>query len=240
MHAIKKNLWTAISIGSLVLIDQTLAQETSAAYTYETRYFCKSGQEPTADEIIARIEAPIYDQDVDTGELFSWGWFKHISGDTSRRLFIEIGPSPQSLYDGQIKAGRAFAANPEDVDRFRQICHSHTDHIWRTIEGVLDGTSDTLITVSFSCDLDAARSADKVLAEKLAPLLNALQEEGALEGWAWRQNLIGQGANRSLGLQGPNYADLLLTWEETERQMEAAFKREKTRCAPGARELWRR
>ena len=142
-------------------------QAATGKFFYETYYYCLPATEARIDEIIQRAEAPIYDAEVERGELSDWGWYAHRVGGRWRRLFMEVGPSQESLFAAQDRAGAAFASDfVNERDEFRNGCTSHEDYIWEATDGAHSPLPDggALIAAYLRCE--PGRKPDSVFADR--------------------------------------------------------------------------
>lgn len=95
-------------------------------------YFeCDSTREAQADEIVKETFAPVYDKQVEAGNLSSWGWMEHFIGGKYRRIATMTGPDHKSV----MKARSAVIAeldvkHEKAFNEFDSICGSHSDYMW--------------------------------------------------------------------------------------------------------------
>lgn len=97
---------------------------------------CDMNGEERADELVAKVFAPIYNKHVGEGELTSWNWLKHHVGGEWRRLLIMGASDHKTL----MKARDSILADFDDrkVERAatetNKICDSHQDYMWDILE----------------------------------------------------------------------------------------------------------
>lgn len=91
-------------------------------------YFkCDMSKEERADEIVAKVFAPIYDAHLGEGKLTSWGWMSHVVGGSYRRISTMTAENIETLM--KMRAQILGMDIPEGQE-FVKICGSHTDYIW--------------------------------------------------------------------------------------------------------------
>lgn len=94
----------------------------SAYYVCDTR-------EAAADEIVEKVFASVYDDNIGAGKLTSWGWAEHIVGGKYRRLATMTAEDWPSLFAARasiLEAGQ----DSELGSQFSEICSSHADYLW--------------------------------------------------------------------------------------------------------------
>lgn len=97
---------------------------------------CDMNGEERADELVARVFAPIYNKHVGEGELTSWNWLKHHVGGEWRRLLIMGAADHKTL----MKARDSIIADFDDrkteraATEMNEICDSHQDYMWDILE----------------------------------------------------------------------------------------------------------
>lgn len=92
-------------------------------------YFVCDSREPVADEIVETVFAPIYDAQVESGKLASWGWSEHIVGGEFRRLATMTSADWPTLFAAR-EAIIDAAGDSELATQFGEICDSHVDYMW--------------------------------------------------------------------------------------------------------------
>ena len=78
-------------------------------------------------------------------------------------------------------------------------------------EGSPAGTDRGAVSLSvyYVCDVNREGRADEIWAEKNAPMLNGLQEEGEIASWGWSSHLIGGRFRRLQTITGADYASVV-------------------------------
>lgn len=95
-------------------------------------YFeCDSSRETRADELVEKVFAPVYDKQVEAGNIASWGWMEHFIGGKYRRIATMTGNDHKAV----LKARNAVIAELDEsqekaFDEFDSICGSHSDYMW--------------------------------------------------------------------------------------------------------------
>jgi hypothetical protein len=214
-----KIIKTLLASISLVAISTAcLAQEEDAPehYSYSTYYEC-SGPLSVADEAIAgdveRLNGLIAD-----GSIKGWGWIAHHTGGQWSRIF---GYSADSL-DGLLDAGDAIngddgdaedadaADDADDGPTFNSVCTRHDDYIWRVENGMSREARGAVgFGVYLICDNSKEDRADEIVDEHVAPILNALVEEGALTSWGWLSHIVGGKYRRLQTMTATDHKSLL-------------------------------
>ena len=96
-------------------------------------YFeCDMGREAEADKIVRESFAPVYNRQIEQGNLVSWGWLQHNVGGQYRRLLAYTAADHkqmlrtrnaiyEELYDRRLRRVTL---------EFDDICPSHEDYMW--------------------------------------------------------------------------------------------------------------
>jgi hypothetical protein len=94
-------------------------------------YFVCDSREKEADAIVKTAFAPTLNAHVKEGKIASWNWLEHLAGGKYRRLLVLDGKDHKSAL-GYWKAfdEALSSAQPELLQRFSDICHSHSDYVW--------------------------------------------------------------------------------------------------------------
>ncbi len=93
---------------------------------------CDMNGEERADELVAKVFAPVYNKHVGEGKLTSWNWLKHNVGGEWRRALIMGAADHKTL----MRTRAAILAEYEDrkVERaakeMNEICGRHQDYMW--------------------------------------------------------------------------------------------------------------
>ena len=91
-------------------------------------YFkCDMSQEARADEIVAKVFAPIYDAHLGEGKLTSWGWLSHVVGGGYRKASTMTAENIETL---MAMRAEILSMDIHEGDEFVKICGSHQDYIW--------------------------------------------------------------------------------------------------------------
>ena len=97
---------------------------------FSTYLHCNEANESKADEVVKSAFAPIYDAQVEAGNLVSWGYMQHWVGGEYRRLLTMTATDLSTLMKGRDAAVNALLENEEAVAEFFASCTSHSDYIW--------------------------------------------------------------------------------------------------------------
>jgi hypothetical protein len=95
-------------------------------------YKCDSSKEERADEIVAKTFGPIYQKQVDDGNLVSWGWLQHNIGGDYRRLLTATATDFKTLLAvrDEIYEQSTTGRNERVSVEFDSICGPHRDYLW--------------------------------------------------------------------------------------------------------------
>ena len=95
-------------------------------------YKCDSSKEGRADEIVAKTFGPIYQKQVDDGNLVSWGWLQHNIGGDYRRLLTVTATDFKALLKArdEIYEQSTTGRNERVSVEFDSICGPHRDYLW--------------------------------------------------------------------------------------------------------------
>ncbi len=108
-----------------------LGQERAEA-GFSVYFQCDPSKEERADKLMREVLGPIYDQQIESGGLATWGWLKHNVGGEYRRLLTTTGTDHKSMMRSraavltQFNQGRTKRA----FTQFNEICSSHQDYMW--------------------------------------------------------------------------------------------------------------
>ena len=92
---------------------------------------CDFTEEDRASRIVDEVFADVYNKHVEEGTITGWGWLEHNIGGQYRRISVIAAPDLSSLLAARGAIFEdLFEENPIALDRFSQICDSHTDYIW--------------------------------------------------------------------------------------------------------------
>ena len=96
-----------------------------------TYMVCDFNEEDRADRIVENVLADIYNKHVEEGTITSWGWLEHNIGGQYRRISVIDATDVDALLAARSAIfGDMFEEAPIALDRFSEICDSHTDYIW--------------------------------------------------------------------------------------------------------------
>ena len=92
---------------------------------------CKMSKQERADELVETVFGPVYDAQVEAGDLVSWGWLEHSVGGKYRRLLTLRGKDHSGLLNTWGAAINALnEKHADEMDEFGEICYTHQDYIW--------------------------------------------------------------------------------------------------------------
>ncbi len=97
---------------------------------FSVYFICDESRETRADEIVKETIAPIYDAQVEAGEIVSWGWMEHLIGGKYRRIATTTAKDRKTLLAARGAALEKILANEAVSKEFNEICGSHSDYIW--------------------------------------------------------------------------------------------------------------
>lgn len=93
---------------------------------------CDINREERADQLVAKVFAPIYNRHVSDDELTTWNWLQHHVGGEWRRILTMGAADHKTL----MRAREAILAEFDDrkvkraAEEFNEICPSHQDYLW--------------------------------------------------------------------------------------------------------------
>ena len=120
-------VWT-VAAGS----DPTLEQGRPSV-ALSTYMVCDFTEEDRASRIVENVFADVYNKHVEEGTITGWSWLEHNIGGQYRRISVIDAVDMSSLLAARSAIFEdLFEENPIALDRFSQICDSHTDYIWET------------------------------------------------------------------------------------------------------------
>lgn len=100
------------------------------AFGFSTYLHCNEATESKADEIVKTVFAPIFDAEVASGSLVSWGYMEHWVGGEYRRLLTMTAKDLATLMKGRDRSVNALLAKTQEAAAFFASCTSHSDYIW--------------------------------------------------------------------------------------------------------------
>ena len=211
----KPGIIPAVLLAALIQAPQTMAQdENPTSFTYATYFYCDTGTQDQADELVKKNSAPYFDAAVADGTITGWGWMGHHTGGEWRRIQYHQSDSLAGLLKAQetINARIDKAMNGQD-DGFNAICSGHDDYIWQLEAG---GSAKTRGKAGLStyhvCDLNREERADEIIKTIFAPVLDKAVADGKLTSWGWQSHVVG-GKYRRLGtMTAGDHISLLQAW----------------------------
>ncbi len=200
-------------------------QASSTAYVYASYFACDPAGEARADEIIARNFKPHYDAAVEGGNLVSWSWLAHYVGGQWRRAHVLAATNMEDLLDASGALGEIIEeTTPEAGRAFTEVCPTHVDYIWESIEGVASGIigggrGPAGFSMYFECDITREERADTLMAEVFAPIYAGHIENGGLASWAWLKHNVGGHYRRLLTMTGESHKSLAAVRAQLQGQL---------------------
>jgi len=167
-------------------------EDAAGSYIYSTYFYCDVTRQDRADEIVEKLDKPIYDAAVDDGTITGWGWLVHHTGGKWRRAQYYMAPDIESLLSAQSTIGDQIEAkNKKMADESGAICNAHEDYIWRMLAGNEAGPRGSAgFSVYYVCDNREAQ-ADALVKTIFAPIYDRLVTEGKLVSWGWSEHIVG-------------------------------------------------
>lgn len=97
-------------------------------------HVCNMAEEDRADELVKKTFAPLYDAQVEKGNLETWGWMQHVIGGKYRRIETMTGKDHKSILKARNEIIEEVTARHEATgDEFTSICGAHSDYLWDII-----------------------------------------------------------------------------------------------------------
>jgi hypothetical protein len=97
---------------------------------FSTYFVCDEVRETEADDLVKESFAPLYDAQVEAGNLVSWGWMQHWVGGKYRRIATMSSKDFDSLMAARDSIVGSMVGMEEEGKKFSEICGSHTDYMW--------------------------------------------------------------------------------------------------------------
>ncbi len=182
---------TTLSLASTAVVAQAKAADN---YIYGTYHYCNTATQDRADEIMAKVNAPVWDAAVADGTVTSWGWVSHHTGGKWRRIQYHTAPTIEKLFAAQNSVGdKIEAANAKSGKEFSAICNAHDDYIWRTVAGgdASGVRGKAVFSVYYVCDESREGQADALVKAAFAPVYDKLVADGKLTSWGWHEHIVG-------------------------------------------------
>ena len=194
---------------SLWASGMAVAQEKDS-YSYATYFYCDVTQQERADEIVEKLNKPIYDAAVADGSITGWGWLAHHTGGKWRRVQFHQAPSIDALLAAQEKIGDQIEAKNKAMSQEAgKICNSHDDYIWKTVAGNSAARGKAGFSVYYVCDFGREAQADELIKRVFAPMYDKLVAEGKLTTWGWLEHIVGGEYRRLATLTAPDVKSLV-------------------------------
>jgi hypothetical protein len=118
-------IWKSVASSGGGNIDAERGKVGFSAY-----YVCDENRETRADEIVKKSLAPLYDAQVEAGNLQSWGWMQHWVGGKYRRISTMTAKDVDTLMAARDSIVQSMIDMEEVGEEFSDICGSHSDYIW--------------------------------------------------------------------------------------------------------------
>jgi hypothetical protein len=201
-----------IVLGVFVCLSNVvMAQDEKESYIYVTYFTCDVTQQDRADEIVDKVDKPIYDAAVEDGIIDGWGWLAHHTGGKWRRARYHSAGSVEELIAALDTIGEQ-QDEQDEADEFGKICNSHDDYIWR---GVTGSGGDMLATARGKVGLSAyyvcdsrESAADEIVQSVFAPVYDEHIGEGKLTSWGWAEHIVGGKYRRLATMTAENWPSL--------------------------------
>jgi hypothetical protein len=194
----------------------SLAQEDEASlpYVYGIYYQCDMTRQELADEIVEAAFAGPYNAAVEAGQIQSWGWLAHHTGNEWRRLLYHSASDLDALFAALESTSEAVdEANPEMGRALGDICGSHVDYVWRYVVGSRAGDlpvdrADAAFSVYYNCKMSQQRRADEIVKDVFASVFNKHVGAGKLSSWGWMEHMIGGEYRRIWTMSGDDHSNV--------------------------------
>ena len=209
----KKHL-TAIVMALALTIPFSLSaeEEKQEAYIYATYFYCGTGVQDKADELIEKNTAAVYDAAVEDGTIQAWGWLSHHTGGKWRRIQYHMSNSVEGLLAAQETLGqRVDEASGGADDGFGEFCPSHDDYIWKAESGSGPGSERGAagFSVYMICDMNREDRADEIVEKVFAPVYDKAVSDGKITSWGWNSHMVGGKYRRLATMTAKDFGGLL-------------------------------
>ena len=213
----KNVMGVAVLAVAMLVPVAALAQqdEPPRPYVYGIYYQCDVTRQELADEIVEAAFAGPYDAAVEAGQIQSWGWLAHHTGNEWRRLLYHSAPDLDALFAALESTSEAVDENnPAMGQALGDICGSHVDYVWRHVEGSRAGNlpedrGDAGFSVYYNCKMSKETRADEIVKEVFAPVFTKHVGAGKLASWGWMEHMIGGKYRRIWTMSGADHSDVL-------------------------------
>ena len=163
--------------------------------TYSTYHYCATVPQSEArlDEIVAKVDAPIFEALVEEGVISGWGWLAHQTGGLWRRIRYFQASTLDGLWAAQAAMTKRYAeADPALMAERFGICNQHEDYIWEVV-AASTGTerAGSGLSIYFVCDQAGEERADEIVSKDFAPVFDKYVKRGDLASWGWSRHVIG-------------------------------------------------
>jgi hypothetical protein len=210
----------------------SLAQEQEAPrpYVYGIYYQCDVTRQELADEIVEAAYAGAYDAALAAGQIQSWGWLAHHTGNEWRRLLYHSAPDLDSLFAALESTSDAIdESNPEMARALGDICGSHVDYVWRHVTGSRAGNlpedrGNAGFSVYYECEMSQEERADEIVKDVFAPVFNNNVGTGKLDSWGWMEHFIGGDFRRIWTLSAADHSTLLKARDAIYSELEESHR----------------
>ncbi|MCP4203858.1 MAG: hypothetical protein GY769_18220 [bacterium] len=101
---------------------------------FSAYWVCDMSKESDLDDMIREKIGPLWDAQVEAGNLASWAWFEHVIGGKYRRLASQTAKDFGSITKAREAVINELVENHPDVmAEFSTTCHSHQDYLWEVM-----------------------------------------------------------------------------------------------------------
>jgi len=201
-----------LPVAAAYLLPAGAVAEDNESYAYATYHYCDLTKQERADELVNKLDKPIYDKAVDDGTITSWSWMSHHTGGKWRRLQVHTASSIDALLAAQKKIGDQIDAKSKSMsDEESKICYAHDDYIWHVVAGnvVNAARGKAAFSVYYECDSRREDQADALIKQVFAPMYDKLVAEGKITSWGWLEHIVGGKYRRLSTITAPDVTSLL-------------------------------
>ncbi|RMF58796.1 MAG: hypothetical protein D6746_09195, partial [Bacteroidetes bacterium] len=189
---------TTLIVGLAILAATSLtAQESQNPWIFSTYYQCDNTQEAVADRLVGEL-GEVFDAQVSSGNLMTWGWISHHVGGPWRRALYFIAADADKLLGARDAVIQEIqGAHAALGQAFNQICPDHEDYIWQNLAGsdapeaLAEDRQQAGMSTYFVCDVSREDRADELLQTAIAPVLDEMVTQGLIGGWSWNAHRVG-------------------------------------------------